>query len=384
MALERRCYRFPWKQLFFALSLFIIVTADKIKPFLISWELPTFWLEDASLEQEDFCVQVLQEGATVFEKLSDEKRLVVALNQNLADISSAKVLPVLGRLGVKGLFLVDYQSIVSNENVLINLVSQGHFVALKNTEVTSGVHHNNLLKDIEVYYEVLEQAPVFLAIERVEQLPRSLPLKLMPIFLNSSEREAFYVEREGDLESILSMIIEDTTLVRLEELMSTDQLLCIYHRLGCLSEKIQQGTFRAWCDAFEGEFFRRYTDLAHYISCENNLDQNLVKERFLKAPSMIERNAKRIEDLYETWSTADNSEDSLSVIHLWPKRQVMPVPFLDPLCLERGLSRQENNFWNMVELTGAFRWLTVVLVVTFLALCVYLKGQWRKFRNKQK
>ncbi|GJQ08852.1 hypothetical protein GpartN1_g643.t1 [Galdieria partita] len=308
-----------------------------VQPFLVSSKLPTFWIEDITLEEEDTCWQALSRGISIPDQRAKKLGLVFTLNQNLADISSAKVLPGLKRHGINALFLVDSSSIVSNENILRNIVEQGHYVAIKN--ISENASKEEIMGDVDVYYRVLEQTPLFVAQKSAITVPVEIPVKMMPIYVGQYDGRAISLEREGDLEDAISQISEiSSSFTTLEKMMNLEQLRCTYQKVGCHCRKIRESMFSKWCTNLEEELISRYISFAEYVSIERNFTSQKVKGWLNDVHFFVQRNSEKLESLYESWRYADTAaERTTSIIHLWPKRRIPPISSVNSSCLRKSL-----------------------------------------------
>jgi len=314
--------------------------------FLLSSKLPPFSMEDAALEMEDTCWQSLFQGVANSDPRLSERRLVFTLNQNLADISSAKVLPGLKRLGITALFLVDSSSIISNEYVLRNIVEQGHYVALKN--LSKDTSREDIMEDVMLYYRVLEREPLFIAQRVASTAPLEVPTKMIPIYVGENDGRNVFLEREGDLDDAISQ--EKSSFTKLEKIMKLDQLRCTYQRLGCHSRLVRESIFSKWCTNLEEELISRYVNFAQYVSSHGNITSHKVRDWLSDVHFFIDRNSEKLESLYEGWRYADIAAEPTSVIHLWPKRRIPPTPCVNSTCFRNFLkSSQHKGKWNQIS-----------------------------------
>ncbi|EME32322.1 uncharacterized protein Gasu_04160 [Galdieria sulphuraria] len=312
------------------------------RAFVLSSKLPIFGMEDKALEKEDVCWQTLSQGTTNFDKPAKKPRLVFTLNHNLADVSSAKVLPGLRRHGITALFLVDSSSIVSNENILLNIVEQGHYVAVKN--ISENASKEELIRDLEVYYRVLEHLPLFIAQKSMITDPVEFPVRMMPIYVDEYDGRTILLEREGDFDDAISQVLESSSIVTLEKMMNLEQLKCNYQRLGCHCPETRNGIFSKWCTNIEDELTSRYISFAEYVSFEGSVTSQRVKDWLNDVHFFVQRNSEKLESLYETWRYADTVADSTSIIHLWPKRKIHPIHSVNSSCLRKFLQSHKQNY----------------------------------------
>lgn len=344
----------------------LLLLGETFHPLLSSSKLPISWMNDMNLEKLDICWQAFLQGVAN----SDPKtnKVVFTLNQNLADVSSAKVLPGLKRHGVKTLFLVDSSSILYNENVLRSIVEQGHYVALKN--LSEDTSREEIIEDCNVYYRVLEQAPLLIAHRSSNPASMKLPITMIPIYVGKNDGKTISLEREGDLDDAISQVLDSSSIVSLEKMMSFEQLKCTYQKLGCHSSKTRQSLLSSWCNNIEEELITRYISFTQYVSSRENIKTEKIKEWLNNVQFFVQRNSKQLESLYEAWRYADTATDSISVIHLWPKRRIPPIISLNSSCVRKSLQSYTRkskscSILNDIHLLIDMTVLLVILTLSF-------------------